>query len=288
VSKDAYYFSHDSNARNDLKVVKLRRLAGLEGVGLYWCLIEMLREEETFKLELSLFDDICFELRVKEEAITKIFDCNLFDNDSTHFWSNSLITRMKKMENSMEKRREAGRRGGLAKSSNAKAKPEQCSSKIVATPSKEKKRNEKKGNEKKEEDLDHSQGEVIAPKPKYPIDFEEFWKAYPKSRRVAKGAAVKAWERAKKSGLPPLDQLLPIVELQKQSQGWLESNGKFIPHPATWINGAQWENEIDTSEPAQSNLTPVQPIRETAVEQFQRRNDEVLQAMMKKIEEKEE
>jgi len=36
MKKEAYYFSHDSNARQDEKIIKLRMKLGWEGYGLYW------------------------------------------------------------------------------------------------------------------------------------------------------------------------------------------------------------------------------------------------------------
>jgi hypothetical protein len=42
--KDAYYFSHDTNARNDPKIAAMRQSYGVEGYGLYWIVVEMLAE----------------------------------------------------------------------------------------------------------------------------------------------------------------------------------------------------------------------------------------------------
>ena len=58
--KDAYYFSHDSNARNDIKILRLRRSLGLEGYGIYFCLIEMLREQDDYKMSMSSIPDSVF------------------------------------------------------------------------------------------------------------------------------------------------------------------------------------------------------------------------------------
>ena len=44
--KDAYYFSHDSNARNDQRLIKIRMKYGMEGYGIYFGIIEILREQE--------------------------------------------------------------------------------------------------------------------------------------------------------------------------------------------------------------------------------------------------
>ena len=41
--------------------------------------------------------------------------------------------------------------------------------------------------------------------------------------------------------------------LRKQiaSDEWKRDGGRFIPHPATWLNGKRWEDEV--SEPAQQH-----------------------------------
>jgi DnaD/phage-associated family protein len=43
--KDVYYFPHDYNARNDPKLARLLFARGPSGIGVYWCLVEMLYEQ---------------------------------------------------------------------------------------------------------------------------------------------------------------------------------------------------------------------------------------------------
>lgn len=77
----------------------------------------------------------------------------------------------------------------------------------------------------------------------YSDDFEAFWKSYP--NRKAKGNAFKAWEKARKAKtLPELDVILSAVEAQKKSHDWLKEGGRYIPHPATWLNASRWDDEI--------------------------------------------
>jgi len=60
-----------------------------------------------------------------------------------------------------------------------------------------------------------------------------------------------------KSGeLPEIDVLLAAIEKQARASSWCKDGGQFIPHPATWLNGAQWENEDTAACPAEwgSNL----------------------------------
>jgi hypothetical protein len=122
MNKDAYYFSHDYNARNDIKIKALRRKYGMEGYGRWWVTVELLREQSEFKLPLDefIFETLAEEYgTTSEEAKTFILDCcdkfNLFVHDSEYFWSQSLLIRMERMQNIREKRAEAGRRSAEAR-----------------------------------------------------------------------------------------------------------------------------------------------------------------------------
>ena len=68
-------------------------------------------------------------------------------------------------------------------------------------------------------------------------DFARFWQAYP--RKVGKQAARKAFGRVE----VPLDRLLEALERQRGDPQWQKENGRFIPHPVTWLNQGRWEDE---------------------------------------------
>jgi hypothetical protein len=109
MAKDAYYFSHDSNARQDEKIIKLRMKLGWEGYGLYWALIEMLRDANDYSLETD-YDSIAFELRTECERIRSIVeDFNLFELDDCFFYSESLNKRMELKESKSEKARRSAK-----------------------------------------------------------------------------------------------------------------------------------------------------------------------------------
>jgi uncharacterized protein YdaU (DUF1376 family) len=72
------------------------------------------------------------------------------------------------------------------------------------------------------------------------MGFDAFWKAYPV--KVGKGKARSAWKRSAKRR-PTLATLLERLALLKKSGGWQEENGRFIPHPTTWLNRGGWEDE---------------------------------------------
>lgn len=78
--------------------------------------------------------------------------------------------------------------------------------------------------------------------------FENFWKCYP--RRVAKGAARKAFDKAIKKAT--LEQMIKAIT------DYVAKKPEKIDfkHPATWLNGECWDDEW---EPAQSRIINMNP-----------------------------
>ena len=73
-------------------------------------------------------------------------------------------------------------------------------------------------------------------------------------------AARRAWKKLK----PDMDLCMEMgkaLALQKRSEQWLEDDGRYIPHPATWLNGRQWENEVRVSESDREPDAPDDPRR---------------------------
>jgi hypothetical protein len=94
-------------------------------------------------------------------------------------------------------------------------------------------------------------GETDA-QPTYSQDFLTFWETYP--RKVGKGAAWKSWKRAK--GRPPVGELLDAIRLQSRSEQWRKEGGQFVPHPATWLNQARWDDAPDPSDDSAHGIDP--------------------------------
>lgn len=110
--KETYYFSHDCNARNDVKILKLRRKLGMEGYGIYWALVEMLREEETYILQIKYIDEIAFSLSVEVEKLNSvIYDFELFIIENEGFYSDRLMRSMNKYKEMLNKKSKAGQKG---------------------------------------------------------------------------------------------------------------------------------------------------------------------------------
>lgn len=118
--------------------------------------------------------------------------------------------------------------------------PEQATSTTCDTSSREPRENLAKIPETLAPDRDQEKDQDQGPRPRKrspaarveSAAFTEFWTAYP--RKVAKGAAVKAW---------PGDEHLPAIlsALAWQVKGWADP--KYIPHPATYLNQRRWEDE---------------------------------------------
>ena len=69
-------------------------------------------------------------------------------------------------------------------------------------------------------------------------EFDRFWVVYP--RKVNKGLAMRAWEKAASKAAPAL--IIAAVEAWKLSKDFPEP--AFIPHPSSWLNGERWSDEL--------------------------------------------
>lgn len=67
------YFSHDSNARNSKKLLRLRKKHGAAGYGVYFMLIERLTEEPNFTSDLD-YDMLAYDLHVKRDLIRSVVE----------------------------------------------------------------------------------------------------------------------------------------------------------------------------------------------------------------------
>jgi len=110
MAKESFYFSHDFNARNDRKLIKVKLKHRQSGIGIYWSIVEMLFEENGF-LPLSEIPTIAGDLREKEITVLSVInDFDLFENDGKYFWSNSAKRRIDKRSEKSEKAKESIRK----------------------------------------------------------------------------------------------------------------------------------------------------------------------------------
>lgn len=161
MSKEAYYFSHDANARYDPKILAMRSVYGAAGYGWYWMIIEILREQTDFKLEINKYTWNALAMQMQcnadadADAIKKfVEDCinefKLLKSDGKFIWSESLIRRMKKMSEKSEKARKAAKSRWTKNNeddTDAMQLHSECNADAMQMQCNEKKRNEKKRKE---------------------------------------------------------------------------------------------------------------------------------------------
>ena len=115
--KDAYYFPHDSNAKDDPKCVLLIEQLGMEGYGIYWMLIETLREQPDYTYPVANIPALGRRYNTTAEKVkTVVCNYGLFTvKDDKIFFSDSLNRRMLVLEEKRAKHSEAGRLGNAAR-----------------------------------------------------------------------------------------------------------------------------------------------------------------------------
>lgn len=127
--KEAYYFPHDSNASEDPKILQMCSVYGAQGYGWYWMLIEKMRDQEGYKLDISgkyALNSLAIRMYTdKDTLVSFLNDCveefKLFRRDETHLWSESLLRRMLVKEQKSEKARQSVQQRWAKKSAKPQA-----------------------------------------------------------------------------------------------------------------------------------------------------------------------
>lgn len=79
---------------------------GMKGIGLYWCIIECLYENNGY-LDLDQIDLLAFELRVEKKSIEDLIDnYDLFKKNKKSFFSKSVLQRLEKINEISKKNKE--------------------------------------------------------------------------------------------------------------------------------------------------------------------------------------
>ena len=75
--------------------------------------------------------------------------------------------------------------------------------------------------------------------------FDIFWPVYP--RKVAKKRALKAWLKIKPDE-ELVEKIVDAVKAHAKTDQWTKEDGHYIPHPASWLNDARWNDVIETKQ----------------------------------------
>lgn len=131
--KKTYYFQHDYNARNDPKLQAVMIKYGLAGIGAFWCIVEMLYEQDG-TLPITSISSIAYTLHADEEMLKNIVcKMDLFECNKKFFWSRSVRKRLGIINEISDIRRKAAeKRWKSSKRSDANAMQMQCKSNAKA------------------------------------------------------------------------------------------------------------------------------------------------------------
>lgn len=113
-TKDTYWFRHDSNAKDDFKCMVLIEQLGCEGYGIFWILVETLREQKDYRYPFNLLGALARKYNTTQAKIeTVVKEYGLFDIDiDSFFFSHSFNRRMENLDKVKEQRRIAGLKSG--------------------------------------------------------------------------------------------------------------------------------------------------------------------------------
>lgn len=131
------YFPHDSNARNDERLVKVRMQHGPAGYGVYFMLVERLREDQEY-MSVVDYNLIAYDLRIDAslaKSIIRDFGLFAFTVDPERgecFYSESLRQRMARKDEITAKRKAASALGVSVRQENReKTKTAEMSNQMV-------------------------------------------------------------------------------------------------------------------------------------------------------------
>ena len=174
MAKEAYFFSHDSNARNDDKIIALRMRLKAEGYGIYFMILERLRDSSDY-MSIKDYNMLAFDFRVSADTVKSVvedFGLFSFTEDGKRFYSESFLKRMKQKDEKSEKAREsANKRWEEHKQEcerNANASIQECERNAIK---------EKKGKENKEKEINIESKDSLDE-----LAFETVWAMYEKKR----------------------------------------------------------------------------------------------------------
>ena len=113
--KDAFYFSHDANAQDDHKCMKLIDQLGMEGYGIFFFFFERLRNENEYKLPVSVCSIYAKRWVTSKEMVDAVVNnYGLFKIEDDYFFSERLIR-------SMDYKSEKGKKAAAVRWKNASA-----------------------------------------------------------------------------------------------------------------------------------------------------------------------
>jgi len=237
MKKDSCYFSHDSNAKDDPKCMLLIDQLGLEGYGIYWMLVEVLREQPDYKCPLNLVPILARRYNTTAEKVKTVISLyGLFEVDEEKtFFSLSLIRRMMPLDELRNRRSIAGKMGNEIRWNNQKeiAEQSQCDNLPIAEESqsdrksslskvKETKVKESKDNIESCSKSAAAKAATLARKKEFANSLIPFLEKY--GNKMIR-AFYDYWSELNKSGTKMRFEKQPTWEVSKRLAKWADNDG---------------------------------------------------------------
>ena len=110
-------------------------------------------------------------------------------------------------------------------------------------------------------------------------EFDEFWSAYP--NKVGKPRAWAVWKRVR----PDLQIVLFGLKRWKASDQWTKDEGRYIPHPTTWLNREGWNDAIagEKCAPSTAELTATQARIDAKRRENEERDRQMVEARRRQL-----
>ena len=246
MSKETFYFTHDYNARNDIKIQALLVEHGAVGYGVYWIIVEILHEESEKKLKLNnlTYIAIARQASTSVEQVKAVVECcleyELFTEDDGCFFSKRILKNIHKRMDISEKRAKAGR---ISANKRKKATSVEQNS---TNANKEKERKEK---ERKEKDNTNTNTKSVFNFKKSLLDYGfdaqlvDEWMAIRKTKKAINSEfSFKSFiSQVEKTGAEKNEVMRTIAEKQ-----WVGFNHAWMKNTNTINNNLNhYENETD-------------------------------------------
>jgi hypothetical protein len=220
MQKEAFYFPHFSNARHDRKIRRLRKELGIEGYGIYFMLLETLRDQHDFMYPLSDCDLLAEEFGTSDAKIkTVICNYELFDfEEDGKFFSPKMLVYLEPYFKMREQRIQAGKASAVKRMLNDRSTTVQQS-----------KVNESKVNESKVKESKVSFSEMLSP---YILELENEYGNFYSYWTEKNNKGKERWESEK------------FFDIRRRVATWINNASKFAPNKPQQQLGKLQQNMI--------------------------------------------
>lgn len=243
------YFPHDHHARADKKLVNLLRKQGMAGIGLYWCLVEMLYEESGW-LKTADLENISYDLRVDIDQIKCLInDFDLFFITDNRFSSHSVLARLKMIEIKSSKAAKAAKTRWEKCKTDANALKSDANALQTHNPSNAGSNatrnalNENKEKESKEDTTPSTPAGAVAPN-RHDAFLKEFNKITGRSFKTLDSKTKTQFDKLKKAGYQYSDFVTAITNGLEDSRTWQKPQlytPEYITREANFSKYLNWK-----------------------------------------------